>query len=123
MRMQSSESASEVTQNDVDTMKIEVHGKGNEKTLQFLPGLLVQVARNAGMGSDVHDRDLFNTSLDNERNLVVVTVTATQQIRSQLLVALAEQDYLVTHPGEPQLHVFPAPDETAVDGEGQAKAM
>lgn len=68
---------------DIGTDDIQVHSNGSDGMIQYMPSLLMNAARTAGMGPDVRDTALFETNVDRDQGLVRVRVTATQEVRQK----------------------------------------
>lgn len=96
---------------DIGTDEIQVRSGGTADTLQFVPSLLMNVARTAGMGSEVRNPGVFDTNVDREQGLVRVRITASQEVRQRFLNTLSEHGFTISSPAKPQLLVFPTTQE------------
>ncbi len=106
-------SSAELPSGDIGTDEIQVHSGGSVDTIQFVPSLLMNAARTAGMGSEVRNTEVFGTDVDREQRVVRVRITASQQVREKFLSTLTANGFTVSSSTKPQLLVFPSKDESS----------
>lgn len=105
---------------DIGTDEIQVRSSGSVETMQFMPSLLMNVARTAGMGSEVRNTEVFGTDVDREQRLVRVRITASQKVREKFLSTLTASGFTISSPTKPQLLVFPTTEEASDSELGEA---
>ncbi len=98
---------------DIGTDEIQVRSSGSVETMQFMPSLLMNAARTAGMGSEVRNTEVFGTDVDREQRLVHVRITASQEVREKFLSILTTNGFTVSSSAKPQLLVFPTAQEVS----------
>ncbi len=113
-------SSAELPSGDIGTDEIQVHSGGSVDTIQFMPSLLMNAARTAGMGSEVRNTEVFGTDVDRDQLLVRVRITASQQVREKFLSTLTANGFTVSSSTKPQLLVFPTSEEAADSELGEA---
>lgn len=106
-------SSAELPSGDIGTDEIQVQSGGSADTIQFMPSLLMNAARTAGMGSEVRNAEVFGTDVDREQGLVRVRITASQEVREKFLLTLTTSGFTVSSSAKPQLLVFPAKEDSS----------